>query len=81
MIKHHLFLKRVVATAYGNSLIFTAALREGESNLFLIYDSKRFAGRTCKITVSGKPNIFNYCVIFILHIIHKCGRGPRVGHG
>jgi hypothetical protein len=34
-----------------------------------------------KITVSGKPNLFNYCVIFIVYVIRKCGRGPRVGHG
>jgi hypothetical protein len=34
-----------------------------------------------KITINGIPNRLNCCVILIigLHMIYRCGRGPRIG--
>jgi hypothetical protein len=56
-------------------------LGRGSPTFFQYTTAKGSRVARVKITVSGKPNIFNYCVIFILYIIRKCGRGPRVGHG
>jgi hypothetical protein len=40
--------------------------------------SRAASGNT---TISDIPNRLNYCLIFIvhIHIIHKYGRGPRIG--